>query len=94
MNRKLPDWSFAQYFSDTLNFVSGETAKAKDGWEYLGAFLVCFAFAGVYIPLSIVWFVIKNGFQVGAVTWLLVAIMLVVGVVFLCLAGLVALLSL
>lgn len=94
MNRKLPDWSLGQYFKDTLSFVSYGTSTAKDGWEYLAAFLICFAFAGVYIPLSIIWFVLKNGFKVGAITWLLVVMMIGAGAVFLCLAGAVALLSL
>jgi hypothetical protein len=65
MNDSYPNWSIVDYFWSALSFAGYGASLPGDFWVKLFALLLCVGLSIWFIPVSILWFIIKNKGRVG-----------------------------
>lgn len=81
-----PNWSISEYFKGAISFVGYGVSQPGDFWLKLGALFMALALSGLFIPVSIAWFIIKNKGRVGGLTWALAIITPIVAFIWMALA--------
>ena len=86
MENNYPNWSIVEYFQGAMSFVGYGVSQPGDFWVKLGALFFCILLSAGFIPLSILWFIIKNQGRVGRLTWALLIATPIIGFVWMALA--------
>lgn len=86
MVEEYPNWSLVEYFMFWVGLAKGVLGNATDFWSWLAGLFFGVAFGLGFIPLSILWFIVKNKGRVGGLTWALVIITPIIGFVWMALA--------
>lgn len=86
MENNYPNWSLIEYFKGVARLAGEVMGNASDFWSWLAALFFGVAFGAGFIPLSILWFIIKNKGRVGGLTWALVIITPIIGFLWMALA--------
>lgn len=86
MDNNYPNWSIIEYFQGAMSFVGYSVSQPGDFWIKLGGFFMAVLLSAGFIPLSILWFIIKNKGRVGGLTWALLIITPIIGFLWMALA--------
>ena len=82
-----PNWSLIGYLKGAMGLVEASVkGQSGDFWMKLAALLMALAWAGIFIPISIAWFIFKNKGRVGGLTWALVIITPIIAFLWMALA--------
>ena len=86
MENNYPNWSFIEHFMYWFGLTKDVLGNATDFWSWLAGLFFGVLLGAGFIPLSILWFIIKNKGRVGGLTWALVVITPIIGFFWMALA--------
>ena len=86
MEERYPDWSITDYFKGVMSFVGYGVSQPGDFWMKLGALFFSVLLSAGFIPISILWFAVKNNFKIGGLTWALLIATPIIGFIWLALS--------